>query len=242
MAHSDYKDWYDRNIAPFPERVAEMREYNRLKQREYKGRLEQGEPEKLEALREKARQRSKVWHANNKAKREQTLAQYRQTEEYHQGIARRSRKHAHGITDEQYQDLLVKQGGVCAICKQPETARHKRTGRVHNLTVDHDHTTGVVRGLLCRRCNNAIGWLDDDYERAQAAANYLLLSTTPYTSHRTQRRHSMDRRGRQRPLLAENPTYTLSQLARRAHCSYRAHTDCFHLDFKRLSIHPSSFR
>jgi Recombination endonuclease VII len=184
---SDYKDWYDRNVAPFPEKVADLREYNRLKQQAYRARVKQEEPKKWEAMLEAGRQRSRNWHAGNKPKRGRTLAEYRQAEAYHQGLARRSRKHAHGIIDEQYQDLLIKQGGVCAICKQLETARHKRTGRIHGLTVDHDHTTGVVRGLLCRRCNNAIGWLDDDYERAQGAANYLLLSTTAYTSHRTQR-------------------------------------------------------
>jgi len=65
-----------------------------------------------------------------------------------------------------YDGMFHGQGGVCAICRQ--TRPEERT-----LHVDHDHATGVIRGLLCFRCNNALGDFRDDYELFQRAADYL---------------------------------------------------------------------
>lgn len=62
-----------------------------------------------------------------------------------------------GITLEEYRRMEVAQGGLCAICGQPEPSFDKRTGRRRDLAVDHDHKTGKVRGLLCGHCNRAIG-------------------------------------------------------------------------------------
>jgi hypothetical protein len=75
-------------------------------------------------------------------------------------------KKTYGISMEQYQVLLVKQGGKCGICKRPE-----RLGQA--LSVDHDHKTGRVRGLLCRKCNRSLGGFDDDPVRLEAALRYL---------------------------------------------------------------------
>lgn len=61
----------------------------------------------------------------------------------------------YGITVEQYNAMEVQQGGVCAICKQPET--QERNGVEYRLAVDHCHKTGKVRGLLCFKCNSAMG-------------------------------------------------------------------------------------
>jgi uncharacterized protein affecting Mg2+/Co2+ transport len=61
----------------------------------------------------------------------------------------------YGITVEQYNAMEVQQGGVCAICKQPET--QERNGVKYRLAVDHCHKTGKVRGLLCFKCNSAMG-------------------------------------------------------------------------------------
>lgn len=68
--------------------------------------------------------------------------------------------------------MLSIQGGVCAICKKPE--RHRSNGpKVKRLAVDHDHTTGEVRGLLCNNCNRALGLFGDDVTALQAAIDYL---------------------------------------------------------------------
>ena len=80
----------------------------------------------------------------------------------------------YGITLEQYEELFEKQGGVCALCKKPETARrNKKAEGGERLAVDHCHDTGVVRGLLCFKCNTAIGALGDTQEAAVRAMNYL---------------------------------------------------------------------
>lgn len=61
-----------------------------------------------------------------------------------------------GITTVEYDSMFELQGGVCAICRQPETVR-TRVGVVRRLAVDHDHETNLVRGLLCYRCNTTLG-------------------------------------------------------------------------------------
>lgn len=52
--------------------------------------------------------------------------------------------------------MLDKQGGVCAICGRTEIKTNKN-GKIQPLSVDHDHKTGAVRGLLCHRCNDLVG-------------------------------------------------------------------------------------
>ncbi len=74
-------------------------------------------------------------------------------------------KRAYGISLEDYTAMLLKQGGVCAICEGACTS-----GR---LSVDHCHNTGRVRGLLCRTCNTAIGLLDDSPTLVAVALKYL---------------------------------------------------------------------
>lgn len=78
----------------------------------------------------------------------------------------------YGITLEQYDAMFEIQGGVCAICGKPETA--ELNGVPKRLAVDHDHTTGLARGLLCGHCNVGLGALGDDPCVLVAATNYLL--------------------------------------------------------------------
>ena len=79
----------------------------------------------------------------------------------------------YGVDQAWYEQKLKDQNGVCAICKQPEIRKCNRTNTVHDLSVDHDHVTKQVRGLLCGACNTAlhrnhgINWF-------VAAGNYLL--------------------------------------------------------------------
>lgn len=78
-------------------------------------------------------------------------------------------KSQYDIDHEVYDQMLERQGGVCAICHKPPPER--ANGGV--LHVDHDHATRKVRGLLCRRCNPALGAFDDDPGRLRRAAEYL---------------------------------------------------------------------
>lgn len=77
-----------------------------------------------------------------------------------------SRKHLltkkYGITPDEYDALLEQQGGTCALCHQPERVKD-RMGRIREwLSVDHDHSTGAVRGLLCHHCNATLGHVNED--------------------------------------------------------------------------------
>lgn len=72
-----------------------------------------------------------------------------------------------GITLREYKDLLLKQDNKCAICGMSATENGKA------LAVDHSHTTGEVRQLLCSRCNAGIGFLKDNPDIAIKAAKYL---------------------------------------------------------------------
>jgi hypothetical protein len=58
----------------------------------------------------------------------------------------------HRLTPADYAAMLAEQGGLCAVCRQPEITRG-RGGAPRRLAVDHDHRTGAVRQLLCHRCN-----------------------------------------------------------------------------------------
>lgn len=63
------------------------------------------------------------------------------------------------LTITQYDKILAYQDGVCYICLCPEPVNGRR------LSVDHDHTTGQIRGLCCSRCNPIIGKLENAYKR-----------------------------------------------------------------------------
>jgi hypothetical protein len=77
-------------------------------------------------------------------------------------------KQKYGITPEEYDAVLASQGGNCAICGEPPS-----DSRGYKMHVDHNHSTGAVRGILCGPCNRGIGNLGDDIERLRAAIRYL---------------------------------------------------------------------
>jgi hypothetical protein len=63
------------------------------------------------------------------------------------------------LTPEMYDIIWAFQYGVCYACDQPEPVKGRR------LSVDHDHTTGAIRGLLCSRCNPLLGKIENAYKR-----------------------------------------------------------------------------
>lgn len=87
-------------------------------------------------------------------------------------VRERRLKVDYGITPTDYAEMLDAQDGLCAICGKPETTRHKK-GTLRQLSVDHNHTTGKVRELLCHNCNCGIGRLKDDIEILRKATAYL---------------------------------------------------------------------
>lgn len=70
--------------------------------------------------------------------------------------------------ENRYDELFSSQNGVCKICGKPETMKGRKF-----LSMDHNHITGKIRGLLCYRCNLAIGLLFEDTTNLQKAIDYL---------------------------------------------------------------------
>jgi len=73
----------------------------------------------------------------------------------------------YNLTLEEWEAILASQGGKCAICKK--IMKKKNT--------DHDHKTGKVRGILCTRCNNLLGYVRDNPSHLRAAADFLDLNS-----------------------------------------------------------------
>jgi hypothetical protein len=89
----------------------------------------------------------------------------------HEKYRARELQRKYGITAQEYDSLLQAQNGVCAVCGNPEKITMYK--KVISLCVDHCHTTGKIRGLLCSACNKALGALEDSPERVEALLNYI---------------------------------------------------------------------
>jgi hypothetical protein len=74
-----------------------------------------------------------------------------------------------GMSLEDYEKLFNEQNGRCAIC-----GTTKLTGDSRALSVDHNHTTGKIRGLLCSRCNRGLGYFKDNVMSLLSAIRYLM--------------------------------------------------------------------
>jgi len=86
-------------------------------------------------------------------------------ERYREAKRKHNLKRIYGITIQEYDKILKKQKGRCAICG-------KKPGKIR-LAVDHCHRTGKIRGLLCNSCNLGIGKLGDTIEKLKKAIDYL---------------------------------------------------------------------
>lgn len=112
-------------------------------------------------------------HRRKRAEREgrvvrpQALTEEERTERKRVSKRKAHLKWKYGITPEQYDKMLATQGGVCAICMKDGS-----DSRGYSMHVDHCHDTGKVRGLLCHRCNTALGNLGSP-ELLIAALRYL---------------------------------------------------------------------
>lgn len=110
------------------------------------------------------------WRAKNKERHDvYRLEWWRNNRDKARVYKRKSYlKFFYGMTVEDYDALLAQQDGKCAICLQPPSQKQPR------LFVDHNHATGENRGLLCSKCNFAVGLVDEDVENAQRMIAYLL--------------------------------------------------------------------
>jgi hypothetical protein len=145
-------------------KTEDMRAYHREWSRKNKDRLKA-----------KREQRKDIIRAQRKANREANIKKIRahqaawQKKNGHRNAAyyRKYRlKVEYGLTPLRYERLLAVQGRMCLICDEPHSERDK-------LAVDHDHATGQIRGLICRRCNAGIGLFRDSRNFLRRAAAYL---------------------------------------------------------------------
>jgi hypothetical protein len=104
---------------------------------------------------------------NNENVRQKSKNQYHSNKRRHRDW---ELKRTFGITIEDYEHMLVGQNGLCAICIGEEQRKHK------TLSVDHDHCTDAIRGLLCSNCNLGLGNFQDSIELLESAIRYLKVS------------------------------------------------------------------
>jgi hypothetical protein len=122
------------------------------------------DPEYREGVRAVNRASAEKGRVETNARRRQKRAEDPEFREKQRAQNAKQRLAAYGLSKEDYDRMLAQQHGACAICKQRSQA---------TLCIDHDHSTGEVRGLLCRKCNMGLGLYDDDPCRLRAAAAYL---------------------------------------------------------------------
>lgn len=145
-------------------------EEQKKKHNEYMKKWRKTNPEKVRRIQKKAndkfKPRQQEWRRNNKDKIREYEKSY--AEKYPEKIQAKEIRRTlakYGLSPQQYDAVLLNQGGVCAICGLLRG--------IKRLAVDHDHKTNKVRGLLCQFCNTALGKFLDDVEILKKAILYL---------------------------------------------------------------------
>lgn len=107
--------------------------------------------------------RQKEWYSAN---RERLIKERQEIPEKFALYKNRQLKHRYGMTMEEYDNILVEQKGVCAICGG-------LPNKTKGLCVDHSHENGNIRGLLCGPCNKGLGMFRDNPMNLIRASEYL---------------------------------------------------------------------
>lgn len=109
---------------------------------------------------ELSKARANAYYANNKEKASAKQKERWKKNRHHMRAVKV--KSVYGLSAQEYDDLIKFHHGRCAICKKER-----------NLNIDHNHETGRVRGLLCAKCNKAIGLFEENEQSLLDAARYL---------------------------------------------------------------------
>ena len=107
-------------------------------------------------------ERARKWARDNPERYRANQERYKQSGAKAKSNRKSHLKRKYGLTEAQYEAMVLTQDGLCAICKQRPAAH-----------VDHDHATGRVRALLCFNCNGALGHMLDNPGWLMAAMEYL---------------------------------------------------------------------
>lgn len=162
------------------ERMRRWSAANRPEDRRIRAAWAAANPEKIRAQKRrhylahgpKIRRRVKRWRLENSAYLAKYLKERKarllrlDPEAYRKSVRVRSLQYRYGLSPDAYLALLKKQRGRCALCG-------RRPFKGKNLSVDHDHSTGTVRGLLHGTCNSMLGMVGDSKEFLVAAILYL---------------------------------------------------------------------
>ena len=151
-----------------PEYLAKYRQKNseiiKIKQREYREKNRSALSQKRKEYREKNKESLAIYAKGYFSNLRKTNPD--KAKSYHL-------KFDYGINVNEYNRILDEQNGVCGICGKIESEMHRVTKKVKLLSVDHEHASGKVRGLLCSKCNRGIGAFLDSEDLLMKAIKYL---------------------------------------------------------------------
>lgn len=126
----------------------------------------------VEDNRERLNEQRRTRYAKDPSKKQAQNAEWRKNNpDKVREANRRSQLRKYGLTSVDYARMVEEQGGKCLICDQEPPPRN---GKPEPLAVDHCHEIGIVRGLLCWRCNGAIGIIGES--NIERAVSYLSRS------------------------------------------------------------------
>jgi hypothetical protein len=113
---------------------------------------------------------NKIWVENNPDKVKANKERFVESRDYDEYKKRSHLRYNYDMTLEEYNEMFQSQNGRCAICKTDKPLGPKN---VKFFSIDHCHTTGFVRGLLCSKCNHGLGQFNDNVDLLKEAIAYL---------------------------------------------------------------------
>lgn len=151
--------------------LSRQRQYNAKNKEVISERAAEYYKQNREHIKKRSRENGPEYARKNRDRVNTRQRKWRKTPMGQKKTRNKKLKSKYGITETDYNAMLLEQKGVCAICGQVET-RICADGSSH-LSVDHNHSTGKVRGLLCNTCNTMIGLGKDSVDVLAKAIVYL---------------------------------------------------------------------
>lgn len=119
------------------------------------------------------------WYQQNKEKRLAQIQEYQSTksDDWRKLIGQKHHlRTRYNLTPQEYNQMAERQDYKCAIC-EIDVTQNIRANKQIALSVDHNHTTGAIRKLLCMKCNYGLGYFRDNAEILAKAADYITKHT-----------------------------------------------------------------
>jgi hypothetical protein len=114
--------------------------------------------------------KARKWRQENleKAREASRRAQAKRRKENPESVKRSKLRSSYKLTDREIDDLRIRADGLCELC-----GKEFGDDSGSRPVIDHEHSSGIVRGLLCGNCNTALGFIDDSIETLQRLSEYL---------------------------------------------------------------------